>query len=80
MRRIFQPGNKEMDSDDFWQNRFHWCALAAGFLAASEGCLADSRYVRKLAYEFYETGAFKDREKASPLPSPDQAARPSTTD
>ena len=45
-------------NDDFWSNRFHWCALAAGFLAHSEGRLQDSDYVRSLAYEFYETGAF----------------------
>jgi hypothetical protein len=48
-------------TDDFWENRFHWCALAAGFLAAAEGRLNDDEYVKKLAYEFYETGAFRDR-------------------
>ncbi len=50
-------------NDDFWSNRFHWCALAAGFLAHSEGRLQDSKYVRSLAYEFYETGAFTDAAK-----------------
>jgi hypothetical protein len=48
-------------SDPVWGNRFHWCSLAAGFLAAIEGRLYDSRYVRQLAYEFFETGAFQDR-------------------
>jgi hypothetical protein len=47
-------------TEEFWQNRFHWCALAAGFLAAAEGRLKDDRYVQDLAYEFYETGAFRD--------------------
>lgn len=51
------------DPHDFWGNRFHWCALAAGFLAASEGRLDDSLYVRELAYSFYEEGAFHDRVK-----------------
>ena len=46
---------------DFWKNLFHWCALAAGFLAASEGRLDDSAYVRELAYRWYEEGAFRDR-------------------
>lgn len=31
-------------TDDFWDNRFHWCALAAGFLAA-DGRLGDSHTV-----------------------------------
>jgi hypothetical protein len=44
-----------------WSNRFHWCALAAGFLAAGEGRLGDSRYVQGLAYELYEDGAFAER-------------------
>ncbi len=48
-------------SDPVWTNRFHWCSLAAGFLAAAEGRLDDSRYVRELAYEFFETGAFRDQ-------------------
>jgi hypothetical protein len=51
------------DSEEFWHNRFHWCAVAAGFLAASEGRLDDSLYVRELAYTFYEQGAFHDRVK-----------------
>ncbi len=42
-------------------NRFNWCVLAAAFLAQAEGRLGDSRYVQKLAYEFYESGAFRDR-------------------
>jgi hypothetical protein len=48
--------------DDFWSNRFHHCALAAGFLAASEGRLDDSRYVQQLAYSLYEQRAFRGRE------------------
>jgi hypothetical protein len=48
-------------TDDFWNDRFHWCALAAGFLAASEGRLWDSEYVRNLAYQWYEEGAFANR-------------------
>jgi hypothetical protein len=45
-------------TDDFWRDRFHHCALAAGFIAAAEGRLGDSRYVRDLAYRMYEDGAF----------------------
>jgi hypothetical protein len=51
-------------TDPFWNDRWHWCALAAGFLAASEGRLEDSEYVRKLAYAFFEEGAFQNRVKA----------------
>lgn len=54
------------DPHDFWNNRFHWCSLAAGFLAASEGGLDDALYVRELAYSFYEQGAFRDRVKNAP--------------
>lgn len=50
--------NYESD-EEFWSNRFHHCALAAGLLAASEGRLADSRYVQRLAYDLYERGAFR---------------------
>ena len=52
-----------MTSDEFWSNRFHYCALAAGFIAASEGRLEDALYVRELAYTLYEEGAFRDRVK-----------------
>jgi hypothetical protein len=48
-------------TDDFWSNRFHWCALAAGFIAAAEERLDDSAYLRELAYSLYEDGAFRDR-------------------
>jgi hypothetical protein len=48
-------------SQDIWSERFHWCALAAGFIAVLEGRLQDSYYVRELAYEMYEDGAFADR-------------------
>ena len=51
-------------TDDFWADRFHWCALAAGFIAVSEGRLSGSDYVRRLAYEFYEDGAFAEEAKA----------------
>jgi hypothetical protein len=47
------------DDEDFWQNRFHLCALAAGFIAVSEGRVSESRYVQQLAYELYERGAFR---------------------
>jgi hypothetical protein len=47
-------------TDDFWSDRFHWCALAAGFMAACEGRLDDSEYVKRLAYEWYEVGAFAE--------------------
>lgn len=50
-----------MTADPFWSDRFHLCALAAGFLAAVEGRLQDSAYVKRLAYEMYESGAFRDR-------------------
>ncbi|HEV3005852.1 MAG TPA: hypothetical protein VGX78_15405 [Pirellulales bacterium] len=46
-------------SDDFWSDRFHYCALAAGYIAASEGRLDDSEYVRRLAYELYERRPFR---------------------
>jgi hypothetical protein len=56
-----------MSADDsFWDEPFHSCALAAGFVAASEGRLADSEYVRQLAYRWYEEGLFRDR-----VPSPE---------
>ena len=54
------------DDEEFWNTRFHWCALAAGFLAQSEGRLAESNYVRQLAYEFYEDGAFQERIRPPP--------------
>jgi hypothetical protein len=56
-------------TDDFWNNRWHWCVLAAGFLAASEGRLDDSLYVKELAYFFFEDGAFRDRVKTKPQSS-----------
>jgi hypothetical protein len=52
-------------TDDFWSDRFHWCALTAGFIAASEGRLQDSEYVRRLAYEFFDEGAFKPNSSAN---------------
>ena len=60
-------------SDEFWENRFHWCRLAAGFLAATEGRHDDSEYVKKLAYEYFEAGAFRDR-----VPSLKSSARSSS--
>ncbi len=48
-------------TDDFWQDRFHYCALAAGFIAASEDKLDDALYVRELAYALYKEGAFRNR-------------------
>jgi hypothetical protein len=59
-----------MTTEPIWNDRFHWCALAAGFLAASEGKLGDSEYCKRLTYEFYEAGAFRDRvPPANPVPS-----------
>lgn len=55
-------------AEDFWNNRFHWCALAAGFIAAVEDRLDDALYVRELAYTFYEEGAFKGRVGRGNLP------------
>lgn len=54
--------------DDIFNDRFHWCALAAGFQAWAEGRIGDSRYVKQLAYESYERGEFKDRVKRPPPP------------
>lgn len=45
-------------SDDLFCDRFHWCALAAGVIAAAEGRLDDSPHVKRLAYQMYEAGAF----------------------
>ena len=56
-----------MKPDPFWSDRFHLCALAAGFLAASEGRLDDSGYVKGLAYGMFESGAFAGRAQ-SPAP------------
>ncbi len=55
-------------ADEFWSNRFHYCALAAGFIAAAEGRLHDSFYVRELAYRMYEEGAFRDRVPKGTIP------------
>jgi hypothetical protein len=44
-------------SDPFWSDRFHWCVLAAGFLAASEGRLDDSASVRESACRWYVSPA-----------------------
>ncbi len=53
-------------TDEFWSDRFHFCALAAGFIAASEDKLGDALYVRELAYSLYKEGAFRDRVKQAP--------------
>lgn len=57
-----------MTADDFWSDRFHACSLAAGFIAAAEGRLEDSAYVKALAYGMYESGAFAGR-AAQPAPA-----------
>jgi hypothetical protein len=64
-----------MTPDPFWSNRFHWCALAAGFIAAGEDRLADALYVRELAYKLYEEGAFRDRVKGTRQTQPKPTAR-----
>ena len=45
---------------EFWRDRFHLCALYAGKLAQSEDKLDDSEHVKRLAYELYEGGAFRE--------------------
>ena len=47
-------------SEDFWSNRFHRCALVAGFIAAAEGRLHESEYVKRLAYDLFESGTFRE--------------------
>jgi hypothetical protein len=67
MRKHRNTTNRKHDSpqsgstDLVWSNRFHWCAVAAGFIAHAESRLAESSYVKELAYEIYESGAFRDR-------------------
>lgn len=56
-------------TDDFWKDRFHYCALAAGIVAKTEGRLDDSEYVRQLAYRLYEEGAFKEAAQAHKNPN-----------
>lgn len=51
-------------TDDFWFDRLHWCALAAGFMATCEGRLHDSAYVKQLAYQWFEEGAFAEEAKS----------------
>jgi hypothetical protein len=52
--------------DAFWDDPFHLCAMAASFIAQAEGKFEDSEYVRQLAYEFFEDGAFRDRVRKKP--------------
>ena len=59
-----------MTEAPFWTTRFHWCALAAGFIAEAEGRLDDSLYVRDLAYSMFEEGAFRDRVPGSRAAAP----------
>jgi len=56
----------ELDPE-FWQNRFHTCALVAGFLAARDSRLHDADYVRQIAYQLYESGAFRGGNSAATL-------------
>ena len=53
-------------TDDFWSNPFRRFTLAAGFIAASEGRLDDSDYVRELTYSMFEEGTFRDRRRPKP--------------
>ena len=39
---------------EFWQDRFHFCALYAAKIAFAEGKLEESEYVRRLTYRLYE--------------------------
>ena len=45
---------------EFWANRFHHCALIAGFIASDKGRLADCQYVQQLAYDLFESGVFRN--------------------
>jgi hypothetical protein len=63
-----------MTEDPFWSDRFHFCALAAGFIAAAEGRLDESLYVREMAYSFYKEGAFRERATQT---GPKEPQRPS---
>jgi len=56
-------------TDDFWSDRFHYCALAAGYIAASEGRQGDSEYVRRIAYHLYEQRPFRP-EHTGPVDMP----------
>ena len=60
IKRFKQIPEPAVAGDAFWDNRFHWCALAAGFLAVTEDRLADSDYVRDLAYRMFEKGEFTE--------------------
>lgn len=55
--------------DAFWADRFHWCTLAAGFIAASEGRLQDSDYVRQLAYQGFQEGSFAEEARGRKVAS-----------
>lgn len=46
--------------DDFWSDRFQLCSWWAAVIAHAQGRLADSVFVRQIAYDLYENGAFKD--------------------
>lgn len=50
-------------NDDIFNDRWHWCVLAAGFQAYCEGRLENSAYVKELAYRSYERGDFRGRVK-----------------
>ncbi len=60
MTSSFCREGRTVDTDPFWSDRFHYCALAAGFIASAEGRLDDALYVRELAYGFFKEGAFRD--------------------
>lgn len=62
-----------MTEEDFWSNRFHVCALVAGFIAWAEGRLDDPLYVRDLAYRMYEDGAYQTRAESEPARTPTSA-------
>ena len=53
--------------DAFWSNTFHACALAAGFIAAGEGRLADSPYVKRLCYALYEAELAERSKGVTPI-------------
>jgi hypothetical protein len=45
--------------------RWDLCALMAGRIAQAQGKLSDSEHVKRLAYELYEGGAFRDEKPVS---------------
>ena len=47
-------------TDDFWQDRFHYCAWRPVSSPPARASFDDALYVRELAYALYKEGAFRD--------------------